>query len=237
MFNSTMKKSISIVALLMALSLKAFWADTTKELYVEEVYPTWTNKIEVVFSNEIAESSLKEDGSLFRMEEVNNAENSYDIKTKELDELDKNVMILTLNKDMVDWKEYRLIVLKVEDKLGQNIKYGVDSEATFTYRYNSNWGTSDNAWALNSASEQTTTWATSVEESNETDTVVLGEDNTNETGSALAGTGVDSSIENQIDVVANNNDKLPTAWPEHILLLIVALMLWGGVFLYNFKRS
>ena len=46
-----------------------------------------------------------------------------------------------------------------------------------------------------------------------------------------------SSIENQIDVVANNNDKLPTAWPEHILLLIVALMLWGGVFLYNFKRS
>lgn len=254
MFNSIVKKTTPIMVLILALFSQACWAAEAQELYVEEAYPTWVNKMEVIFSNQISEVSLGEDWSLFRIESVSNPDDYYDVLKKELDEYDKTVMILTLSRDFADWEEYRLVVLKVEDIYGQSIKYWVDSEATFVYRYNNAWWSSEETdWWMNSAGEEptktgsTTNWEKPKEDENKTITCpewyVLSwnncfkkEEEVKE--SNVWWTNVDAKdIENQVDVVAKDKDKLPTAWPEHVVIIALALLLGWVFYVFRSKES
>lgn len=251
MFNSIIKKVLPILLLIIALFSKTL---ANEDLYIEEVYPVWTNKIEVIFSNEINESSLEEDWSLFRIEEIENSDNYYEVLNKELDSRDKTVMILTLDKDLVDWEEYRLIALKVEDIYNQNIKYWVDSEAVFVYRHNTSWwGEQVNTW--NETEEDLTwEWEWKIEDENTDKNIVCPEwhilswedcipEETNSAGEedinkwSIWGKDFNSDVEKQVDVIADNSDKLPTAWPEHILILVIALLLGSGIFFYKFWRQ
>jgi hypothetical protein len=43
-------------------------------------------------------------------------------------------------------------------------------------------------------------------------------------------------VENQVDSLAKDNTKLPTTWPEHIILLIWALIIGCFLFIYRYKN-
>jgi hypothetical protein len=140
-------------------------------------------------------------------------------------------MILTLNRDFVVWERYKVTVLKVQDIYWQNIISWVDSEAEFDAIYFS-------------------------PESNEVDTT---NDYDNDTNSNIEANNEDNEnnddeniepdlwwvwwvslnswdVENQVLVVAEDNSKLPTTWPEHILILVIALIIGWWLFIYKYRK-
>jgi hypothetical protein len=138
---------------------------------------------------------------------------------------------LVLDKDLVNENEYKVIVLKIEDIYWQNIKYWVDSEAIFYYYY-----TEETPKEVEVEPETDLNSASEVEENNDIEEIVPLEEQ--EVKSSIWGTNLNSwDVENQVTVVAKDNTKLPTTWPEHILLLILAIIIWGLVFVYNYRKA
>jgi hypothetical protein len=231
MLNSIFWKSLLILSLLFVTFSTNVFAATNQELYVEDAFVTcWANEFEITFSNEISEESIELDGSLFRIESIDSPEDSYEVIEKSIDSFEKKVMILTLNRDFVNWERYKVTVLKIVDIYWQNIVNWVDSEAEFSYLGLDDRCMEDN-W-LNSANE--------VDENVENVENVENIDNNNvdvDVEGDLWGVSLNAwDVENQVLVVAEDNSKLPVTWPEHILLLILALIFWGWLFIYKYRK-
>jgi hypothetical protein len=132
-------------------------------------------------------------------------------------------MKLVLDKDFTIWEEYRVIVLTIEDIYWQNIVSGVDSEAFFIAKE-----ILPKPPSLPSIEEPTLPSGQDIEPINST----LGD------GSNIWGVTLNSwTITSKIDKVAEGSSKLPTAWSEHILLLILALLLASGFVIYTYKKA
>lgn len=246
-----MKKILLSLALSLSIIFNVSYAEEWENppLYVNEVYNVAPNVVEVYFSNEISEASLGEDGSFFRIFEFwavegNNLE-EFEVVDKKLDEWDKEIVILTLDRDLEYQKEYTLIVMKIQDIYWQDIIYWVDSQANFINTFLED----ENSWNVEEDLNSAPTENNNEEETNnnlEEDNTIVDENNEEidlnsaeeDNKGTIWGTSVDpNKIENQVDVVAGNNDKLPTAWAEHIVILIMALLIWATMYMIRFKKS
>jgi hypothetical protein len=143
------------------------------------------------------------------------------------------------------WEEYKIIVLKIQDVLWQIILNWMNSEAYFTHTGET---TSSNPFVDNSV-----VWWWQ-EEGNTDDEfldklieltnsipenpVVVDTSTPEENPEAgLWWVALNAwDIENQVDVLAKDNTKLPTTWAEHIILLIWALLIWCLLFVYRYKN-
>lgn len=243
MLNSILlKKLLSVLTLFCIFWLNVFAAED--ELYVERAYSVWANEVAIVFSNEISDISLNPEEALFRIDSVKYPEDIYSVSSIEIDEEEKNIVFLTIDKNFIIWEEYTIVVLKIQDIYWQNIKYWIDSEAVFYY-----------SWETSSNDEINTNNITEIENTIPED--VGQSSNTNVSPSDVptsTTTTVDPvtdyneevnlwwiqlnawDVENQVDSLAKDNTKLPTTWPEHIILLIWALIIGCFLFIYRYKN-
>ncbi len=187
------------------------WSDSwkSKTLVLEDANLVWKNKVELSFSNEINDLSAEE--REFRIENIKDTNDILEVLESEVSKTNKKNLILTLDKEVVVWTEYKVVVLNIRDILNQNIEFWVDSEATFV------WAEIDETMPdLNAASE---------EEPVEVDNGELG-------WVDLNSADVDPSVLTE----AEDTDKLPKTWPEQILIFILAFVLSGIIFVYRFRR-
>jgi hypothetical protein len=95
-------------------------------LSVKSVNVTATNKLEVVFSAELDNSS--EAKREFKLASKDGAE----IAISSVELTDTNKLALTLSTPLDTSKEYSLTVLALQDKAGNNVEAGVDGQFAFT---------------------------------------------------------------------------------------------------------
>lgn len=266
MLNSIFKKVLPVLwwTMLLLAFATTFWADWDPELYVDQAYSVAPNIIEIVFSNEISEYSLEEDWSSFLVIPYDDTDNEYMIEFKELDTYDKTIMILTLDNNLVDWEEYKVVVLNIEDVYWQNILYWVDSEADFVYTHIETPVVEPNEPITDTpvVEPNEPIVDTPIVEPNEpiidtptvepnkpiVDTPIVEPDvpiiwtpeiNPPDTPDNPEIWGVPLNapdVENQVEVVVKDNDNLPTTWPEHILILMISLITAASLFVYRFKK-
>lgn len=187
------------------------WSDSwkSKTLVLEDANLVWKNKVELSFSNEINDLSAEE--REFRIENIKDTNDILEVLESEVSKTNKKNLILTLDKEVVVWTEYKVVVLNIRDVLNQNIEFWVDSEATFV------WAEIDETMPdLNAASEEEPVWV----------------DNGELGWVDLNSADVDSNVLTE----AEDTDKLPKTWPEQILIFILAFVLSGIIFVYRFRR-
>ena len=187
------------------------WSDSwkSKTLVLEDANLVWKNKVELSFSNEINDLSAEE--REFRIENIKDTNDILEVLESEVSKTNKKNLILTLDKEVVVWTEYKVVVLNIRDVLNQNIEFWVDSEATFV------WAEIDETMPdLNAASEEEP----------------VGVDNGELGWVDLNSADVDSNVLTE----AEDTDKLPKTWPEQILIFILAFVLSGIIFVYRFRR-
>lgn len=187
------------------------WSDSwkSKTLVLEDANLVWKNKVELSFSNEINDLSAEE--REFRIENIKDTNDILEVLESEVSKTNKKNLILTLDKEVVVWTEYKVVVLNIRDVLNQNIEFWVDSEATFV------WAEIDETMPdLNAASEEEPAWV----------------DNGELGWVDLNSADVDSNVLTE----AEDTDKLPKTWPEQILIFILAFVLSGIIFVYRFRR-
>ncbi len=187
------------------------WSDSwkSKALVLEDANLVWKNKVELSFSNEINELSAEE--REFRIENIKDTNDILEVLESEVSKTNKKNLILTLDKEVVIWNEYKIVVLNIRDVLNQNIEFWVDSEATFV------WSEIDETMPdLNAATE---------EEAVEGDNWELG-------WVDLNAADVDPSVLTE----AEDTKNLPKTWPEQVLIFILAFVLSWVIFVYRFRR-
>lgn len=187
------------------------WSDSwkSKALVLEDANLVWKNKVELSFSNEINELSAEE--REFRIENIKDTNDILEVLESEVSKTNKKNLILTLDKEVAIWNEYKIVVLNIRDVLNQNIEFWVDSEATFV------WTEIDETMPdLNAASEEEPVWV----------------DNWELGWVDLNSADVDPSVLTE----AEDTKNLPKTWPEQVLIFILAFVLSGVIFVYRFRR-
>lgn len=102
-----------------------------ESLFIEDAVQVSKNKIELLFSNEI--SDLNNYDREFKIENVKNPNDVFEVKDTAISLENKKNLLLTLDKEPVVWQDYKLIVLNIRDIYDQNIEFWVNSEAIFKW--------------------------------------------------------------------------------------------------------
>ena len=187
------------------------------------VVPKSPYSLELSFSSELDNSNTAVRD--FRITEKLNTWNEIQVLSSELDIQNPKKVILTLSEPTLPQLEYIITVIRVADKNGKTIESWIDSIGSFVWadlesensilnedeKDEKDWEMlDDNSWSmeLNSADLWWVSWA-------ELDK--------------------DDVIKDTLSA-ANSNQKLPTTWPEHILIFILASILWTLIFIFKFKK-
>lgn len=187
--------------------------DQTVDFVLESIEQTAYNKLVLTFSQELdnSEEAVRE----FKIINKADSFDSFDVILSEIDEEDAKKVELTLDRDTTIWNEYELVVIAINNTNWENIESGIDSVETFVTAEIEE-VVEEEVIELNSAAEEApkeeVAWPT--------------------------GENIDpETIEKTTLVVAENTEKLPQTWPEHILMLILSIVLWALVFVFKFKKA
>lgn len=144
----------------------------------------------------------------------------------------KNAIVL-LGSELVPATEYKVTVLDIRDSNWNSIESGVDAFISFM--------TPAVMWEAD-PKEETPPEEETVEETEETDlnaawneTEIVSVESDNSWNAGVTLNSSDTS--NNTTVAAEENTTLPQTWPEHVLLLLIALMLSWGIYFYSIKRK
>lgn len=199
------------------------WSDGKSAGFsLKKIVQTGKKEITLTFSEEI---STKKDTkqNRFKVESVANPSDYFEVVENKIDEKDPKSLVLTLDSEPKIGSEYKVIVISVEDKNGNNIEYGVDSENTFTWI---------NVTELNAAGPA----LTKTEKPAKTEPV---KQEPKPTASATK-SGKDlkaSELKKDIKWTSEKTEDLPKTWPAHILLLLIALIVSWIVFLPKYLKN
>jgi hypothetical protein len=194
------------------------------------------NKFKIFFSNDIAESSLLEWNYEIRIESENHPEDIYNVMGLEFGEYSNSEIIVVLDRMFTQiWERFNVTVLRIQDVYGQSIAPSwIDTMARFVY----NWETE--GWNIpippTESNENNNTPSINVEDN------TTQENNNSMTENPEANLGWTSlnagDVENQVNVVAGweQPTKVQTG-PEHVLMLIFALLLGGVLYIYRYRKS
>lgn len=173
------------------------------------------------------------------------------IALSQISEANGRNIIIILDSPLQTETEYEFVVLEIQDTDGNNIESGIDSFISFTTPKSfagDDEVVEDETFNLDSAWNIPTTI---IEDTSDTNTpnVTSGtntDSSTNNTtpvdtnqNSQMTKWNVGVTLNNEdvanIVITAEENTKLPKTWPEHWLLVFLAMMV-AGWFLYRFKK-
>lgn len=215
MIKSNFIKSLLVLAFsLFCFSNSASAAD----LFLQKASNTWTNEVELVFSNEIDEISLED--SEFDIRATSDYYDFYEVVAKELDKEDKHIVKLVVDRDFSIWEEYKVIVYAIQDVDWQIIVDGVDSEAFFT------------AEEIDTTIEPLVVEPTNPEPTWNGPVVVVDEPNPNPNLWWVILNAWD--VQNQVDAIPPSTDV--KTWPELFVILLLALILAWWIAAYSYKK-
>lgn len=179
---------------------------------LQQITSTWDTTLELQFSRglEGGEDAQRE----FKIFEKSNKINTYEVLESQVQK-DTTVLELTLDAPLVEKTNYELVVLELNDVDGNNIQSGIDSVEYFTY----------------------TPGVTPVVIEEETEVVdeeeIPLESAQEENNTNLAGTNVETKT---VKNTAWDTKKLPKTGAESLLIVILALLLWGFILLYKKQK-
>lgn len=191
----------------------------------------WLNWIELSFSSPLVASqdSIRE----FKVVNKNDPLDSFEIVKTAINPNDNTKLLLLLDKDLEKLKEYEVTVLAIEDINGKNIESWIDSTEMFVVKegnYTNINGELMYAWIQASTTNTTQELNTaSWQELTAISTTAIPEQElkaaseVTESGNVLA--------------TAEKVEKLPTTWPENVLILVLSMLLWSMFFIFKFKKS
>lgn len=178
------------------------------------------DKISLEFSSDLdpSEEAVRE----FKISNTEDIFDTFDVIETKLDEENNSILELFLDKELVIWNEYEVVIVAIESETGENIESWIDNSETI--------------------------FVDNIEENNETTEVELNSawtenDNTTQNNdvkekeTSVVWTNIEASeIENTTLWAASNQEKLPNTWPEHILMLVLSVILWALIFVFKFKK-
>lgn len=186
---------------------------------------------------------------------------SFEVVSNELNIDDESKITLVLDRNLIEWNEYEVVIIAITSVLGNNIESWIDNAIKFIANipvYNSNddsWTTvinDDQSVTVNNPDWSTTTtnpdWTIIIVYADGTTTNIdsdgtIVEDEVEFNSAAEEQTGVEwidiaaEDIENTALFIAENNSNLPKTWPEHVLMLILSIILWVLIFIFKYKKA
>ena len=209
---------------------ETFQSPSLDKLEFVWVFQKSLNTLELTFNSNLdnSVSAVRE----FRIEEKWNPWNQIKVTSTLLDDNNNKKLIILLWKDTVPYTEYSLTVLRISDTDWKTIESWINSIGLFT------------------GMEEELAWEVIIPVENVipiedvVPVVDIALDVIDENNGDLNSAGISWAQLDKDDIVndtistAISNQKLPTTGPEHILIFILACILWTLIFVFKFnKRS
>ncbi len=189
---------------------------------LENVEVVSENKLKLEFSADInsSEDSPREFKITNKFDELE----QLVVFDSEIDEQDKNVLILTMQESIPTSAQYNVTVVRLNDADGNNIQNGIDGIASFV--------TPDSYEELTQQSDP-------IEDEKDTELSSAGpSENQVEVSRSTSGQNLsDDQLATTTETTAQKAEKLPDTGAEHWFLGILALMLWAIVFKFRTSRQ
>ena len=194
------------------------------------------NKIELEFNSELDDSvdALRE----FKIVNTKDDLDSFEVISADINPNDSTKIQVTLDRNTEIWNEYEVVIIAITSALWKNIESWIDNTETF--------------YVTEIVEEELIEVDLEIELVPEEEFIVLDEliddevesDNNLELNTAEeshmwnAWANVEAwTIENTTLWLADSNTKLPKTWAEHILMLILATILWALIFVFKYKKD
>lgn len=189
--------------------------DITKSIFslnsVNVISPT---KIELVFSDPLDSTEWTERD--FNIYNKSDKLDSFEVLSTDLNKDDNTKLDLTLDRELKTWIEYEVVVTAIKNSSLKNIESGIDSVETFILNKE-----------LAKTATGSNTWETATEDLNSASDK-----------SSLIWSNIDNNeLKNTTLGVASKTSKLPTTWPEDILILILSIILSALFFIFKYKKA
>ena len=226
--------------------------DVTNNFMLETVNVISSDVIELDFSE-----NLDNWDNPAREFKISNSLNDFDrleVISSELSIDDNSKITLILDKELIEWNEYEVVIIAINSALGDNIESWIDNAIKFIANIpaieditnnedsdvivNPDWST----YVINSDWSTTTTNIDGTITTINSDGKIV-EDEIELNSAAEEQDWVSwidiaaEDIENTALYVAENNSNLPKTWPEHILMLILSIILWILIFVFKYKKA
>lgn len=148
-----------------------------------------------------------------------------------LNNTDSMKLIATTDTDLVEAAQYDLTIISIEDMDKNNIESGIDGITTFVVPTLLTSSNEQIGEALVEVVDVTTEVMPDLDAAG-TDTMSK-QDEASKVGQVLS----DEEIAKTAELAAQGNEALPETGSEAILLLLLAIILWWGLFFLNAKRA
>ena len=175
------------------------------------------NKLKLIFNSNLdnSENTIRE----FKITNKKDDLDIFDVVSTEIDEENNNILELTLDRDTEIWNKYEFVIIAITSEEWKNIESWIDNNITFDVveiiepivkPVIEEVIVEEEVVDLNSASEEVSwpSWE-NIEA---------------------------SDVENTTLVLAEKNETLPKTWAEHVLMLILSIILWALIFVFNYKK-
>lgn len=228
-----------------AVDIEAEESGYSPELVVSTSGPENTN----VFALENVEATQQDELTLTfsaPLEDVADAQREFLIlhnQTEEevfaidtqLNQQDPRILTVMLDRDLELGARYDFTILAIADVSGRNIESGIDALTNFQVPQNFSQptvSTPESEVELNAA------WPTpDPEPQTNPEPQTSPEPETSSTAWGNAGTIISGGNQKDVAATATSTEKLPQTGPEHILLFVLALLLWSGIFFVLARRQ
>ena len=201
---------------------------------LDEVEATGTQELTLTFNADL-DSTSNEDSEFLILH--NDTQEEIFVETREIVEEEQNKIVLTLDRELELGAKYDFTILSIIDIDGRNIESGIDALTTFDV---------PSFFAPEEPVEEVVEEPAEETPSQQEDAPIENIEEVdlnaawpeeNEWGNAGKILSQDEVKHDTLNEVAEDNENLPQTWPEHILLLILALLAAMGVFYFQSTRA
>ncbi len=200
---------------------------------LNDAYQIWKNVIRLNFSNNLLSSQTGSDLS-FKIESVTNPSDYFDVVSFEIPEEEKNVLFLVLSWEPKVSSEYKVVALSVFDENKNNIEYWVDSEASFVWV---NLETPKDDFNSAGPNETETTQTPEKKEEVVEEKTPEKKEPVNHKKQTKNGEDLkETDVKKDVKWVSKDKSNLPKTWPEYLILLFLALMIWTVFFIPKYRK-
>lgn len=222
---------------------------TLKKWEVSKTGTFWIKNVEVIDASTLQfafSSDLDTSATSVRSFVITNktTKKTIEVDISEVSNANKKQVLLILGEELLPSTQYDVTVLEIRDSEGNNIESGIDGFISFStpVSFEKETVITENTNPAPTSSGNTN------EETTETPLESAGEETTStQEGNVLWGgilnqgnAGVtinQNDINSNISQAAENNEKLPQTGPAQWILLLIASMCIGFIFLANNKRG
>jgi len=195
---------------------KTQWWENVKTFALESINATSQKEITLTFNTPLDDKEWAEREFLIMN---NTTEEEAFVENSTIDEENPSKLVLSLDRKLVLWDSYSFTILSLVSKDGKNIESWIDALTKF--QVPAKFEEEQPEVELNSA------WANTEEKEENV--------NTEENSAGTSGKIISKDkVEKNTAVAAKKSNKLPQTWPDHILLIVIALLL--GVVIFGYMR-